>query len=716
MAARTRGEPDWGATVRGLARRILGRTHPPLRLSQLSHDRRSFEYRADQGVLTLGATDGVAAAVGLHTYLRRACGVMVAWDTRLPLPVTAFADAPTTHRTAEVDQSYYLNFCTQGYTAPYWDWDDWERECDWMALHGVTMPLTILGHEAVLHRAYTGLGLDDDVIRTFLGGPGYLPWQYMGNLDSFVGPLPQAWIEGHLELARRVLDRQRSFGMRPVLPGFTGHVPRVLAPDQVTPRPWQGFTTHVLDPHDALYAHVGAQITAAQQDLLGTDHLYAIDPFIEMPPVEADPAFPGAVAQATLDGLRRTDPEAVWVMQAWPFSYQSHFWTTERVTAFLGAIEDQRLLVLDLWAEHDPQWSRFDSFGGTPWVWCALLNFGGRTDPLGDLQGTTEAINKAKDTEAPPVGLGLAMEATGNNPAFFELVADQAWNRVEDVAGDWLPAFVAQRYGPGADPALLRGWRGLLATIYGASGVRIFPEQFNGIITTKPHYRDLAETERLRTEASALVWYDWPVLVRAWQDLVSAGERRPELVQGPLGRDLADVAMAVMARVADHSYLTLVQEAVSEGAHRPQSLEYFLGLFEDLDALLATRPEYRFQNWEHKATSWATSTEEHHVLADNARRIITVWDTPDSPFLHDYAGRLWSGLVGGYYRSRWQLWGQGLDQALVDPGPAGRWLDQQLTERADAFLRDGAGPVRTDAHGILDHSRALLDRYGHPAH
>ena len=63
-------EPVWGPTVAGLARRILGDRHPPLVLRELTAQKRSFTYRAAEGTLTIEATDGVAASVGLHTYLR----------------------------------------------------------------------------------------------------------------------------------------------------------------------------------------------------------------------------------------------------------------------------------------------------------------------------------------------------------------------------------------------------------------------------------------------------------------------------------------------------------------------------------------------------------------------------------------------------------------------------------------------------------------------
>jgi hypothetical protein len=43
----------------------------------------------------------------------------------------------------------YFNYCTFSYTAAWWHWERWQREIDWMAMHGVNMPLAITGQEAV---------------------------------------------------------------------------------------------------------------------------------------------------------------------------------------------------------------------------------------------------------------------------------------------------------------------------------------------------------------------------------------------------------------------------------------------------------------------------------------------------------------------------------------------------------------------------------------
>ncbi|MCG5217999.1 alpha-N-acetylglucosaminidase [Streptosporangium soli] len=715
-------EPLWADAVHGLAHRVLGAAAESIRFAAsdgTGRDHgagRGYEYAAGGGELTIAATDGVSASVALHHYLRERCGLSVGWDTVLPLRVTALPDSPLRRGTARVREGYYLNFCTFSYTMPYWDWTDWEREIDWMALHGITMPLAITGHEAALHAAYSRLGLDDHTIRGFLGGPGYLPFQFMGCLDGFAGPLPASWIERRRELGARILDRERAFGMTPVLPAFTGHVPREIASSSAGAgrRDWQGFETWVLDPADPLYERIGTEITRAQIKLFGTDHRYAADPFIEMIPVDADPAFPGAVAAATLAGLRAADPDAVWVMQAWPFSYQREFWTEDRVAAFLGSIPGNRMLVADLWAEHDPQWDRLDQFSGKPWLWCALLNFGGRTDPVADLRGVPSAIDAALASPSPPTGLGLAMEATRNNPVFFELVADQIWNRVADVDA-WLDAFVTQRYGgAGRWTAELRAaWHGLLDTVYDARGMRIFPEQFNGTLTAKPSYTGLpGNVAESRADVARMLWYRPAVLVQAWERMIEVAEHDRGLTAGPLGHDLVEVGLAFMSRIADRYRLDAVERSVHLGAGSPAHLGRFLRVFDDLDRMLAARPEYTFQSWEAKALSWAAGPADREVLLDNARRVITVWGTTDSPLLDDYAGRHWAGLVGGYYRDRWELWARGLDRALATPGDHHEAeLRERLRERAQLFLREGPASPPDDLGDLATESRRLFTAY-----
>ena len=704
--------PAWEQAAAGLAFRVLGSSAANVRFARLDDIGPSFEHAAAGGVLDVAATDGVSAAVGLHDYLRTVCGRAVGWDTVLPLPVASLPDSAARRGAARVRHGYYFNFCTFSYTMPYWGWPEWEREIDWMALHGITMPLAVTGHEAALHRAYTRLGMSDEAVRRFLGGPGYLPFQFMGCLDGYAGPLPSSWLDSHRVLGARILERERAFGMTPVLPAFTGHVPTDLVSSGVTRRDWCDFETGVLDPADPRYARIGAEVARAQIELFGTDHLYAADPFIEMVPVDADPTFPGAVAAATLAGLRDADPRAVWLMQAWPFSYQKGFWTDERVAAFLDAIPGDGLIVADLWAELDPQWRRLDQYRGKPWLWCALLNFGGRTEPGADLRGLPAQIDDALAAPGPPVGLGLSMEATRNNPAFFELVTDQIWRPVPDVEA-WTDAFAETRYGPGPWTADLRAaWRGLLGSVYDARDVRFAPGRFEGVMTARPSYAPLLDgAATARADLDAALWYPPPVLADAWRLMIGVAGRHPALVAGPLGHDLVEAGIAVMARVADRCHLDVVEESLRLGRASGPHVDRFLRVFDDLERMLACRSEYTFQEWESRALSWATAPTDRDVLRDNARRVVTMWSRTAGTVLDGYAGRHWAGLVGGYYRDRWELWARGLDLALADHAAATAGLDARLRERGERFLREGPVAPPGDLAGLATEAHRLATSY-----
>jgi hypothetical protein len=62
----------------------------------------------------------------------------------------------------EVPIRFFLNYCTYGYTMPWWKWPQWERFIDWMALNGVNMPLAITGQEAVWQKVWRKYGMTDD--------------------------------------------------------------------------------------------------------------------------------------------------------------------------------------------------------------------------------------------------------------------------------------------------------------------------------------------------------------------------------------------------------------------------------------------------------------------------------------------------------------------------------------------------------------------------
>ena len=116
-----------------------------------------------------------------------------------------------------------------------------------MALNGVVNPLAMVGQDALWLETFAeDFGLDRAaLLGTFFAGPTYQPWHWMGNLNGWGGPVDEAFLDGQLELQRNITARMASFGMKPVLPAFAGHVPKQMqalfpAANITQLAPWHG--------------------------------------------------------------------------------------------------------------------------------------------------------------------------------------------------------------------------------------------------------------------------------------------------------------------------------------------------------------------------------------------------------------------------------------------------------------------------------------------
>ncbi|MEV0224493.1 alpha-N-acetylglucosaminidase [Streptomyces sp. NPDC050704] len=681
-----------------------------------------FEVDTGSAGVALRGSSGVAVASALRWYLRTACRTQITWDAPVPrLPDRLPRIGTAARTTSPYAHRYHFNVCTFGYTTAFWDWERWERHIDWMALHGVTTPLAMTGMEAAWQRALLRTGLDDEAARRFLGGPAYLPWNWLASAAGWCGPLPQSWIDGHAELGRRILDRERSLGMRPVLQGFSGHVPRELAEDRSarsTALPWWDFEVRVLDPRDPLFEEFGVTLLTEQHRLFGTDHHYAADPFIETTPPVTEPADLARVARAVHGVMTAVDDQATWVLQAWPFSYRPDYWTAERTRAFLDAIPDDRMLILDLWAEHKPVWRRTGGYRGKPWVWCMLHSLGGRPGLYGHLDriATGAAEARADDRGSSLAGVGASMEAFGGDPVLYELLADVAWQGgIGDVRA-WLANWTEARYGR-RTPGLLRAWELLHDTVYAADG----PGPPGSVIVCRPTLRGDLRPElpvHLAAPASPTVP---PGLAEAWTLLVNEAEQEADKETekdegaGPLGRDLCDVTAQVLTHVACGQQRRAADAALARDADRFRvAVTALLTTIEDLDTLLATRPEHRLAGWLADARSWAATPAEADLYEANARRILTLWGHARSE-LHDYSGRHWSGLVRSFYLPRWQRWYEHIAHALETGSPYRAeefetslidWEEHWTTLRGET-----ARPGPDTAGTTLDAVRTLMPRY-----
>jgi len=654
--------PDPVAAGRGLVERLLPAEAAmfDIELIPPEGDADVFEIESRGGRVVLRGNTGVAVASALNWYLKSYCQCHTSFTggSQLALPKPLPEVKPKCRRVSEARYRYFLNYCCFGYSLPWFDWDQWERLIDWMALNGVNLPLSVTGQEAVWQAVGRRLGLEGKDLEEFLAGPPYLPFGWMGCLDGHGGPLPQSWIDAHLVLGKQILDRQRALGMRPVLQGFTGHAPAALARKHPAARfqkiHWCEWDTLVLDPLDPLFPKVAAVFLEEQTRLLGTDHYYAADTFIEMIPPSGELGYVGDIGRAIYRGLAQTDPEAVWVLQGWPFFFARQYWTQPRVRALLEPVPDARILLLDLYCEKTPVWSLTEAFCGKPWVWCNIQSFGNRVW----LGGALDRINRdlfaaRRDPQAGRLsGLGFVNEGLDFNPVVYDLLFEMAWRSEPVDLTPWLRDYARRSYGR-ANAGAEKAWGILHETVYQDAFDN--PVAYTAVPSLggppgTPYSNDrLAEAGRL--------------LLAAADDLGASDAFRFDLVnvtRQVLGNNAAEF---------HHRFIDAYERKDRDDLRRAMdALREFL---QDLDALLATRPEFLLGRWIEDARRWGKTEDERRRLEWNARRVLTLWGNTDA--LRDYAARQWSGMLTGFYLRRWELFCSHLDPAIA----AGRSFDSK---------------------------------------
>ena len=108
-----------------------------------------YQVEAKDGQLYVSANALTALSYGTYEYLRQTGALSVSWEgSRVALPAQ-FADYPAERVTSLFAQRSYLNVCAYGYSSPWWGWDRWQEELDWMALHGVNNPVAMEGQEYI---------------------------------------------------------------------------------------------------------------------------------------------------------------------------------------------------------------------------------------------------------------------------------------------------------------------------------------------------------------------------------------------------------------------------------------------------------------------------------------------------------------------------------------------------------------------------------------
>ena len=599
----------------------------------------------------------VNIASGINWYLKYYAGIHLSWNQmQAKLPAVLPAVKQKERHETDLTLRYDFNYCTFSYSMAFWDWKRWEQEIDWMALHGVNLPLAIVGEECVWRNMLLKLGYTEEEIGKFIAGPAFLAWWEMNNLEGWGGPLPLSWYSRQEKLQKQILARMRQLGMHPVLPGYSGMVPHDakarLGLNVADAGLWNGFQRPAnLLPTDPRFAEISKLYFDELTKLFGKADYYSMDPFHES---NDDASIDYAKAgEAMMQAMKRVNPKAVWVIQGW---------TENPRPQMVDGMKAGDLLVLDLFSECRPMfgipsiWKREEGYKQHHWLFCLLENFGANVGLHGRMDQLLDNFYSAYNQHPTPntqhlKGIGFTMEGSENNPVMFELMSELPWRPEKFKKEDWVRQYVKARYG--VDDSLIeRAWLLLARTIYNCPAGNNQQGPHESIFCGRPSLNNFQASSWSKMKN----YYDPYSTLEAAMMMNSVAEKYRG--NNNFEYDLVDITRQALADQARLQYQRTIADFKAFAVKEFESdYRRFLLMLLMQDKLLGTRSEFRLGHWIKAAIDCGTTLEEKKLYEWNARVQITTWGNrycADTGGLRDYAHKEWQGLLKDFYYVRWK--------------------------------------------------------------
>lgn len=639
-----------------------------------------FEIETKNNQVIIKGSNNTAICYAAYNFLRDIGAVLVSWEgNRVDLPKTwpEYSKKGTT----PFQYREYLNACTFGYTTPWWDWKRWEQEIDWMAMHGINLPTAMEGQEAVWQELWKEYGLTNTQLEAHFAGPAFLPWQRMGNINSLEGPLPQEWFSKKEELQKKILERMRALNMHPVVPAFSGYVPKAFAekhPEaKITElKSWSGggfASTFLLDSKDPLFKKIGIRFIEIYTKMYGKSNFYLADSFNEIePPVSEHNKYEelSNYGSTIYETINEAAPGAVWVMQGWLFGDNKEFWTKEATSAFLSKVPNDRLMIQDYANDRYKVWENQEAFYGKQWTYGYVHNYGGSNPVYGDLNFYKNELTSLlkNPNKGNVVGYGAMPEGLNNNSIVYEYIYDLPWTQGEQTVNDWLTKYLNARYGQ-TSKSVFQAWELLLESVYNIKywETRWWNDRAGAYLLFK---RPTATITAFKGNPG-----DKKKLKEALDILTKEAKKYDK--KNFINYDLIDASRHYYSLCIDEDLIECVkayqQKDIAKGDQLFKKIEKQAL---DIDKMMAQQPLNSLDQWVKSASEYGSSPEVSNLYVKNAKTLITLWG--GEGHLNDYASRSWNGMYKGFYWPRWKMFLVAQKKSTVDNAPFDETKEREL--------------------------------------
>lgn len=597
-----------------------------------------YEIYAEDKKIVLAGNSNLSLAMAYYRYLNEYCSVVI---TSGDFDVSAIAATPlpTEKITCRVAQKIrartsYEMFALEG---NFWGFDRWEKEIDFMAMHGFNAALQPVGFDGVLYRTMTELGMAENFSAEFSSGPAFLMRQLTGNAAGINSVNSVEYLERKIAVGRMITEREKQLGITPIFPAAMPSVPfslrkKYIKMDILKAPLWYNMPPNFyIKPDNAFFNVFNLKFLKIQSELLGETHSYFFEPIYDADKKGYN-SYLAALGKALSETLEEFDEKAVCFTHASSLNSE-----------FFKQCSPEKYIVIDDNAAV--------SGGEIPAVNFLVSIAGNRFGRTG-IYGDMDAVCRCPYSESrPALGTAAELDTFGENPLYCAAVLKALTADAPFDPDAFTKDFAQKRYRTDAYTDELIQLKNLCLNTQDCAGSIICARPATVIKHTAPF--DSVERK-----------FDFHQLYEIAKKFVEKDERKNEFLR----QDIQSVVRQFLSELAYPVYLKATEffKAKNVSAFE-QASNLFLEICEDADRLLKTREQTNLFTKIEEARSLGSSKEEKQSLEINFLMLHTIWGPVDHTVLYDTAWCEWGGMVKDFYAQRWFMYFRSLAAYFDNP-------------------------------------------------
>lgn len=595
-----------------------------------------YEIYSEDKKVVLAGNSPLSQAMAYYDYLGKYHGVVI---TSGDYDISTISSAPLPEekisrtikkkiRAMTSYESFSLNGNFRGF-------DRWEKEIDFMAMHGFNRALQPVGFDGVLFRTLTDIGMPENFCLEFSSGPAFLMNQLTGNIAGTNSVNSKEYLERKITVGKLISDRERSLGIEPIFPAAIPSVPfslrkKYIKMDIFKAPMWYNFPPiFFIRPKNAFFSVFNKKFLTIQREALGETHSYIFEGVYESDKKGYNSHL-ADLGKALEEMLGEFDAEAVCYLH------------TSSINAdFFKNCSGDRYIFLD----NCEMSKSSDILNGRKCIPEISGNRYGRTGIYGNVQKLCD--NPFANSE---LGGALSFDTFDINPVYCAAALKAITTDGNFDRDEFIRDFCAKRYKTDS----------FTDDIISLIDLCSSDECTGSIICARPctNVKHTAPYDTMERD------YDFHRLYQIARNIANSDDKKIDATRA----DLQSIVRQFLSDLAYPVYIKATEFFKEKNVRNfEQASNLFLEICEDIDRLLRTREETNFCTKYLEAQELGSSQEEKESLQINFLLLHTIWGPFDHSILYDTVWNEWGGLVKDYYEARWHMYYRSLAAYFDNP-------------------------------------------------